>query len=197
MEPCRSNGEPRIVLRAVCFACLLQLSGCDSFSGPTGHQQMEQQKERFLELVTSAGGSAELTIFAMPGMRGVQQQGWEVSLSEAEISDELIEAITEIADQNLVLSLDVSNSNIGDEQLVQLDEKMVLRGTAILNLKNTAITDAGVDQLDHTHALTELNLTGTKISDEAVERLRKRQASSKDTPIPFRRGPKVTRENKD
>jgi hypothetical protein len=143
-------------------------------------------------LVAAAGGTAELKPFSMPGRPGLVQEGWSVSLSGAQITDDLIDAIHAMADKKFVLKIDLSKSTVTDKQLAALDEHMVLRGTVMLDLSDTAITDAGIDQVEHVHALSELNLTGTRVTKEAVDRLKKRQSTSPDTPPPFRKGPKVT-----
>lgn len=185
--PCLSPWA-MIVLPVTCV--LLSLSGCGgSYSGKSDYERKKEKEQGFGGLIEAAGGTA-----TKEGRRmyGFELTGWLIDLSGAEITDELITSITEVAQKDAVFQLVLSKSKITDGQLAQLDAGKVLQKTVELNLSDTAITDAGLDKLSNFNCITTLNLKGSKATKAGATRLGKKQIASPDTPRPFRKQPKVT-----
>ncbi|MEZ6153785.1 MAG: hypothetical protein R3C09_27105 [Pirellulaceae bacterium] len=167
---------------------VLLAAGCNSYSGPSEYQQLKQQQQNFIDQIAAVGGTASKegkTMF------GFQMSGWLFDLSNAELTDQMIEALVEVGQQDPVFQLNLSNTNITDEQLAKLDAGKVLQKMVDLNLSNTAITDAGLDQLSNVHCLMDLNLKGTAATSAGAKRLGDRKIAHESTPAPFKKQPKV------
>ncbi|MGQ0637016.1 MAG: hypothetical protein ACT4QC_20595 [Planctomycetaceae bacterium] len=78
----------------------------------------------------------------------------------------------------VVAGIDLSGTSITDEQLGRLSEK--LPGLMKLNLRNTAISDAGLQRIAGLTSLNELDLTNTKVTAGGVEAFLKSRADNPD-----------------
>ena len=164
------------------------LAGCNRYSGPSAYQRLKQQQQSFIDQIAAAGGKASKEGKAMFGF---QLSGWLIDLSNAELTDEMIDSLVALSQEDPVFQLNLSNTNITDEQLAKLDAGKVLQKTVDLNLSNTAITDAGLDQLSNLHCLMDLNLKGTAATSAGAKRLGDRKIAHESTPAPFKKQPKV------
>lgn len=176
------------VSQALPLILFIALSGCSGSYGKSEYQQVKEQQQAFVELFAEAGGSGKRE---PRSMHGYHLDGWLIDLSGVEITDELIEAMIEIAQTDPIFQLNLSRSTITDEQLAQLDEGSVIQKCFDLDLSDTAVTDAGLDRLTNTYVIHDLKLKGTSVSKEAVQRLGDRQLAKEETPAPFKRRPKV------
>ncbi|MEO2036130.1 MAG: hypothetical protein ABGZ35_28995 [Planctomycetaceae bacterium] len=172
----------------VAAVIVLLPAGCGFYDTKSGYEQMKEENQSFSDLVEAAGGSAERRPITVPGFQNV---GWIVDLSGAEITEDLIEKMLEYNKRDPFLQLNLSDSTITDEQLAQLDAGDVLQKVYTLDLKNTGITDAGLDGISNFYVIHELWLKGTQVTLEAVERLGDKQLAQKYTPKPLRTRPKV------
>lgn len=174
---------------ALPLACVFfLLSGCGSFSGTSEYDQAKQGQQGFADVIAAAGGTASRE---GKRMHGIEMTGWLVDLTGAEITDELIASIAEVAEKEAVFQLVLSKTNITDDQLGKLDNGNVFQKTVVLDLSGTAITDAGLDKMSNFHCITELNLKGSKATKAGATRLGKKQIANPGTPAPFRKQPKV------
>jgi len=154
-------------------------TGCDFFSGPTEYEQMKMKDSEFSDLAKSIGGTAEKKGQALGSM---QSAGWQINLSGCQINEEVLTEISKLGEKEYVFELNLSNSSITDEQLLKLNENLVGRATFKLNLADTAITDSALDNLNNFHCLIEVNLKRSKVTKDAVKRLRERRKADKDMP---------------
>lgn len=169
-------------------AVLFLLAGCGFYEGKSEYQKVKEEEQSFSDLVAAAGGSAHKKAVSVPGF---QNMGWIIELSGARITEELIEKMIEFNKRAPVLQLDLSGSTISDAQLAQLDKNDVLQKVYTLNLKNTAITDDGLDSISDFYVIHELWLQGTTVTTDAVQRLGDKQLAQKHTPDALRTRPQV------
>jgi hypothetical protein len=157
----------------VLFAtCVVLYSGCSRSGGLSDFEKAQKKKDSAADSLRALG--AEVSPVTYPNYG----EGWAVKLRGAKITTEMFDQMKAL---KRVSDLDVSKSDITDEQLAKLSEQDV--GTMIvkLNLSNTSITDAGVDNLK-LPLLTHFTVTGTKISNAAIDRLKQRRASDPRLP---------------
>ena len=167
----------------ICVA-LLFIGGCSSYSGPSEYEQRQAAKKNLLEEVRKQGGKIEEKHFDVFGKSG---DAWVIDLKGATISDEMIEAMATLG---YIAEMNLSGSTITDEQLIRMDELRIGRVVMKLDLSNTAITDAALDELKNFYNLGQLNLKGTEATAEGVERFNKQQQSNPKVSLPFR-NPKI------
>ena len=170
--------------------CASALSGCSGLfgSGESEYRQLQNQRKGMAEVIQEAGGSAILEAHTLHGFKA---HGWMVDLSGAEMTDDIVETVLEMARHKPVLQLNLSGSTVTNEQLAQFDEGKVLQKVVILDLSDTAITDAGLDGLSNHYIIGELNLKGSQATAAAAERLGDRQIASPQTPQPFKKQPEL------
>lgn len=159
-------------------------NGCSSYSGPSEYEQQQAAKQKLMEDVKSQGGTIEQKHFNVFGKSG---DAWVIDLSGATISDEMIETVATLG---YIAEMNFSGSMISDEQLLRMDQLRIGRVVMKLDLSNTAITDAALDGLENFYNLGELNLKGTKVTPQAVDRFKKKQQSNPKVSLPFR-NPKI------
>lgn len=163
---------------------LLFAVGCSEYSGPSEYERQKAAKQFFLDEVAAQGGTAEEKQYEMYGKSG---QAWAIDLSGAQISDELIDSMGTL---DYIAELDLSNSSITDAQLLKFDDMKLGRVLLDLDLTGTQISDAALDGLTSFFCLREMKLKGTKVTPAGVERFKKSQQSNPDVQLPFR-NPKV------
>lgn len=167
---------------------LVVSSGCGLMSGPSEYEKFKQRESTFEGLISNAGGSARKEGKSMYGFHMV---GWMIDLSGATLSEKLITEMIEVAQNDPVFDLNLSNTSITDEQLAELDAGNVLQKTVILNLSQTPITDAGLDSLSNFYCLMSLNLKGSKATQEGARRMGEKKIANPQTPAPFKTQPKL------
>lgn len=187
--------SPRIVLScrfsqriASLFVLLLFNAGCGFLSGPSEYEKYMNREKSFEKLIASAGGNAKKEGKAMHGFKMV---GWFIDLSGVDMTEKLISQVIEVAQNEAIFDLNLSNTSITDEQLAELDAGSVLQKTVNLNLSQTGITDAGLDSLSNFYCLSSLNLKGSKATLEAAKRMGDKKIANPQTPAPFKVQPKV------
>jgi hypothetical protein len=158
--------------------CVLLASGCGWFSSsdPDSYQSVKEQRVRFTDLVTNAGGSTEEKRYPQFGMA---ETAWVIDLGGATVSDELIDDLIGRMKREYISELDFSGSTLTEDQLIKLDEADIGRTLIRLNLSDTGITDSGIDQIDSMKFLVSLNLSGTEVSKAAADRLEERVMTSR------------------
>jgi hypothetical protein len=150
-------------LAAWAMTAVLSASGCGS-KPPGGLEDYQTRVLSAEQALKEQGATMKQRPFAM------NQLAWSVDLSGKEIKPEMLEAMQKI---DGVGELNLKESKITDEQLQSLANVSPLY---ILNLSNTGITDAGLKHLTH-KTIAELDVSGTKVTDEAVAALKKRYST--------------------
>ncbi|MGQ0634755.1 MAG: hypothetical protein ACT4QC_09100 [Planctomycetaceae bacterium] len=89
-----------------------------------------------------------------------------------------------------VTKINLSGTNVTDEQIAQLNDKELSMQFRQLNLRNTGISDKGLQEITNMPALTELDLRNTKVTAEGVQSFLKARADNPE--ITFKK-PKINR----
>ena len=182
MRGIRAGLWPAVAV-SICIASMF-ISGCSGYSGPSEYEQQQAGKQKLMDDVRSQGGQIEQKHFEVFGKSG---DAWVINLSGATISDEMIDAMETLG---YIAEMNLSGSTITDEQLLRMDELRIGRVVMKLDLSNTAITDAALDGLENFYNLGQLNLKGTKVTPQGVDRFKKKQQSNPKVSLPFRK-PKI------
>ncbi|MBX3439577.1 MAG: hypothetical protein KF861_18965, partial [Planctomycetaceae bacterium] len=163
--------QKRLRLRSVCVLVLMSLttaSGCRGYSSVSEFEQTENRKSRFQDVVKEIGGTAEHKYYQVAGKEGL---AWKINLAGAKFeprqADEFLDTLQAMG---YIAEVDLSGSSITDEQLIKFDEAKYGRVVMDLNLSNTAISDAAIDKLENFYCLKNVDLTGTKVTQPAVDR---------------------------
>ncbi|MGQ0637727.1 MAG: hypothetical protein ACT4QC_24380 [Planctomycetaceae bacterium] len=107
---------------------------------------------------------AKITSKKLPHIGTVHQI--DLSGSKA-ISDKTFELIR--TSGMIVMELNLSDTNVTDDQLALLSGKELSGGLARLNLSNTEISDKGIEHLAALGFLGDLNLTNSKVTADGVK----------------------------
>jgi hypothetical protein len=143
----------------------LALSGCGKGDGPSDYEKMMQAKQGAADSLATSG--AKVTEKQYP-----VGKGWVVDLRGVTVSDDLLRQVKQLGN---VAELNLAKTNVTDDQMRLIHELDMQVLLTKLDLSHTAVTDAGLDQLDGNIFLTDLNLTGAKVSAEAVARFKQRR----------------------
>ncbi|MGQ0637239.1 MAG: hypothetical protein ACT4QC_21735 [Planctomycetaceae bacterium] len=108
-----------------------------------------------------------------------------------DITDETLTQLRQMQTADRPTSkINLSGTNISDEQLAQLSDKYLSGGVTKLDLRNTAISDAGLQAIAGMISLTDLDVTNTKVTAEGIQTFLKARA---DNPEVQSKKPKVRR----
>jgi len=144
------------------LALLAALPGCGKEQGSA---QEAKQKEAIVNSLR------EQNVAVTPKSYPPFGNGYVVDLSGAQVTDGTFAKLKEL---QRVTELDLSKSSITDAQMDKVNQIafVLLR----LNLSHTAVTDAGLEKLTDLNKCMHLNLVGTKVTREAVERFKQQHA---------------------
>jgi hypothetical protein len=156
-------GLIRLTTLAAGLAAGASLSGCSRGDGLSDYDRMKQAQQGAADTLAGAGAKVK-------AMNYTQGSAWAVNLSGATLSDDLLRQAKALGN---VSELDLSRTTVTDDQLGLISE--IGLGTLLLkfDLSHTGVTDAGLDKMQGFLLLSELNLTGTKVTPAAVERFKK------------------------
>jgi hypothetical protein len=162
------------------MTALLVLAGCGPKDGLSDNERRMLAIQSGAEGLKSQGAKVEERHYP-------QGSGWSVSLSGMTISDDLLRQVKQLGN---VTELDLSKSTITDDQMGLINELGLATLALKLDLSHAAVTDAGFEKLDNLKLLSQLNLTGTKVTPAAVERFKKKR---KDDPriLPLFKNPTI------
>lgn len=164
----RPTNQAKLVSMLVLLALILVAGapGCNRSGGLSDFERAQKKKDDAAGAIRALGGDVNTKSYPEFG------EGWSVKLRGAQITNDVFNHLKAL---KRVTELDLSKSSITDEQVGKLSEQDV--GTMIvrLDLSHTSITDAGADQLK-LPLLTHLTVTGTTISNAAIDRLKQHRA---------------------
>ena len=172
----------RLTPAGVALAMFVSVSGCGSNQQDpvSDYDRMKQAEENAAATVTNQGVKAKLLHHALG-------DAWSVDMSKMTITDDLLRQVQKMG---RVRELDLSNSNVTDEQLGLISQLGLSTLLTKFDLSNTNVTDAGFQKLQNLALLMELNLTGTKVTPAAVQQfLANRQSDTRV--MPMFKNPKV------
>lgn len=139
--------------------------GCSGGGGKSDYDRMMEAKEGAATSLKGSGAKVEEKQYPVG-------KGWVVDLHGLTITENLLKEVKQLGN---VAELNLSGSSVTDEHLKVMHDLGLHTLLAKLDLSNTAVTDAGLGQLDGCIFLMELNLKGTKVSRPAVEQFKSRR----------------------
>jgi hypothetical protein len=139
------------------------LAGCGPKDGLSDNDRRMLAIQSGADALKSQGAKVEERNYSLGN-------SWAVSLSGMTITDELLKQVKQLGN---ISELNLSKSTLTDAQLATIQELGL--GTLLVkfDLSHTAVTDEGFEKLDNLRLLSQLNLTGTKVTPAAVERFKK------------------------
>jgi hypothetical protein len=160
--------------RGLAVGAVLVVLGCQGGGGISDYERMKQGQQTAADGLS--GGGAKLKQMNYP-----QGSAWSVNLSGMTITDDTLKQLKQLGK---ISELDLSKSTVTDDQLGQISDMGISTLLLKFNLSNTGITDAGFAKLENLAVLSQMNLSGTKVTPGAVDRfLRKRQTDGKVPPM--------------
>jgi hypothetical protein len=154
----------------VFVAAVLAAVGCSKQGGPSDYEKMMQAKQGAADSLASSGAKVQEKQYPLG-------KAWAVDLHGLTLTENLLKEVKQLGN---IAELDLGKSTVTDDDLAAMQEMGLLTVLVKLDLSNTAVTDAGLTNLEGCIFLSELNLTGTRATPAGVERLKKaRQADPK------------------
>jgi hypothetical protein len=124
--------------------------------------RVEQARTGALDALKARGAKFETKTYP-------QGTAWSINMSGLTVTDEMLDQLMMIGN---ITELNLSKSTITDDQMEGVSKiggKFLMK----LDLSQTAVTDAGFEKfMGKMGLLTNLNLTGTKVTPAAVERFK-------------------------
>lgn len=143
-------------------------------NGPGSYHAVMEAKAQAEEKLKSQGAKLEMKSYP-------QGSAWAVDLSKQTITDETWAALQALG---LVAELDLSGTAINDGQLDRVNE--IATVLTRLNLSQTEVTDEALTKLK-LGFLTQLDLTGTKVTPGAIAMFLKKRSEDPTIAVPFKR----------
>jgi hypothetical protein len=146
-----------------CFATLAVIlaAGCTQ-RHESDFARVEQARGGALEALKARGAKFESKTYP-------QGTAWSINMSGLTVTDEMLDQLMMVGN---ITELNLSKSTVTDvhmEGVSKIGGKFLMK----LDLSQTAVTDAGFEQfMGKMGLLTNLNLTGTKVTPAAVERFK-------------------------
>ena len=160
----------RACLAATATLLAVALSGCSKGDGKSDYDRMMESKQATATSLASSGAKVQEKQYPIG-------KGYVVDLRGLTITDDLLREVKKLGN---IAELDLSRSTITDDHLKLMHELGLHTLLAKLDLSHTAVTSAGLDHLAGCIFLSELNLSGTKITPAAVSQFKKaREADPK------------------
>ncbi|MGQ0637721.1 MAG: hypothetical protein ACT4QC_24350 [Planctomycetaceae bacterium] len=151
-------------------------TGCDGLGGDPAKATAQALERRSDALDTLKSRGAKVTTKKIPFV------GDSVAVDFSgvrELSNDTFALLKEAHNSgSLVSEIDLSNSNVNDEQIAFLGEASEFSNVIKLNLKNTAVSDKGLGDVAKLSMLIDLNVTGTKVTPEGVKAFVKARADN-------------------
>jgi hypothetical protein len=139
------------------------LSGCTKSDGKSDYERMMEDQKSTATSLSGAGVKVQQKQYPV----GI---GYVVDLRGLTITDDLLKEVKKLGN---IAELDASRSTITDDHLKLMHEIGLHTLLAKLDLSNTAVTDAGLGHLEGCIFLSELNLSGTKVTPAAVSQFKR------------------------
>lgn len=148
---------------------LIGASGCGSGnSGPSDYDKMVEAQKGTSETLAAAGVKVKQKQYPL----GI---AWVVDMTGVTVTEDLLRKVKALGN---IAELDLKKSTVTDAHLGTMRELELHILLAKLDLSQTAISDAGLEKLDGNLFLTELNLTGTKVTAAGVDQFKKKRQAS-------------------
>lgn len=155
------GSRPFVLLTLLLLAAL---SGCKGGDGLSDSEREQKKREESINALRDGGAKITQKSY---GRRG---NGYVVDLNGAQLTDNTFQRLKEM---KRVTELDLSKSSLSDDQMDKLNE--VAYFLVKLDLRNTAVTDAGLEKLTNLILCFDLYLAGTKVTQAGADNFTKQR----------------------
>ncbi|MGQ0636983.1 MAG: hypothetical protein ACT4QC_20430 [Planctomycetaceae bacterium] len=166
------RGAGRWLSRLIVLVLLVAFSGCDDSAGKIVDEIVKNNATVKQAQEALAAHGAKITTQTDPFLR---LESFTVDLSGVpNITDETLALLKQLQRAAVpaaksVANINLSGTNVTDAQIARLNDQELSAPLIQLNLRNTGISDKGLQEITNMPALIELNLTNTKVTAEGVE----------------------------
>ncbi len=112
---------------------------------------------------------------------------WSIDMHGVTLDDAALEKLKGVG---YISELNLSKTAMNDARMEILKDKRISGFLLKLDLSHTDVTDAALDAMKDMGLLTEINLTGTKVTKAGVERFKKERAADERLK-PMFKNPKI------
>jgi hypothetical protein len=162
------------------LAALVALAGCGKKGGPSDNDLRLQGIQDAATDLKSKGAKIEDRTYQIGHAKAV-------NLSGMEVNEQVLRQVKSLGN---ISELNLSKTTFSDEHMALFQELELGTFAVKLDFSHTALTDAGFEKLNNLRFLSNLNLTGTKVSRKAVDAFKKKRQD--DTGVnPMFRNPTV------
>jgi hypothetical protein len=158
-------------------AAVLALCGCGGNDGPSDNDRRLQAIQNAQGDLKSKGAKIEQRTYPIG-------QAYSVNLTGMQIDDKTLRQVQSLGN---VSELNLSKTNLSDDHMGLINELKLCTLCLTIDLSHTAITDAGFQKLENLRFLSNLNLTGTKVSRAAVDAFKKKREGDPSVAEGFRK----------
>jgi hypothetical protein len=164
----------------IALSLLVPLLGCGLGGSSNEFEETQAARANVAQTLKDQGITAEEKSFP-------QGKAWAVDLSGKTISEEMLRQVDELGN---ICELNLSKSTFGDEHMKVFNELAMGVVALKLDFSGTALTDAGFKQLDNLRFLSEMDLSGTKVTAAAVKEFKTKRQSDQRV-LPMFKNPKI------
>ncbi|MGQ0635945.1 MAG: hypothetical protein ACT4QC_15135 [Planctomycetaceae bacterium] len=159
----------------MCLAALCGCNGSDAFV----EADAEKAKIRLSAMDALTAQGANVTSEKLPVV-GLEASVVDLS-GVKNITDETLTLLKQMhTSWKPLYKINLSGTNITDEQMARLNAKEVSTAVTKLDLRNTGISDKGLQEIKNMPTLSELDLTNTKVTAEGIQAFLKSRADNPD-----------------
>lgn len=166
-------------LRVLCLI-VLTMPSCGKKDTYGTYQEQQQKQQNAAAALREQGATLEEKHYK----RG---DAWAINLKGKQISGDVIDRLAKMGH---ITELNLSGTNVTDADLTRINELGIGAVMLQLDLSHTEVSDAGLDQLTNFFLLSDLNLTGTKVTAAGVGRFRTKRAGDQRIMAAFK-SPKI------
>jgi hypothetical protein len=164
--------------RVALLSALVVLGGCGKKDGLSDNDRRMLGIANAAEDLKSKGAKIEERNYA-------QGNSWAVNLSGMQVNESLLKQVKSLGN---ISELNLSKSTLSDEHMAVVNELGLCTLCLKIDFSHTALSDAGFQKLKNLRFLSEMNLTGTKVSKSAVDTFKKQRENDPGT-LPLFKNP--------
>lgn len=137
--------------------------GCTKYDGISDADRVLMEQQKGVDGLVAQGGKAQRKSSPVGN-------AWFVHLDGTTVTGETIDHLKQV---DKIAELRLNRSTITDDQIATMRSQTFFDGILVLDLSNTAVTDATLDKLSDMRVLGQLTVTGTKVTPAGVARFKR------------------------
>jgi hypothetical protein len=167
--------------RCALLAGLLALAGCGKRDGLSDYERKQQSIQKSSDDLATLGAKIETRSYP-------QGQAKAVTLTGVEVNESVMRQIKSLGN---ISELNLSKTSFNDSLVPLVNELDLFALCLKLDLSHTGLTDEGFQKLQNLRLLGQMNLTGTKVTREAVQTFKQKRLNDPGI-MPLFRKPTIT-----